>query len=189
MLAEAGVGMRDRASGDAARMGSALLCRGRSTWPTTEHLARDVPERSEDEARPVTGAVHAGSSRRDSFAGAAGGRAGLRPVAGTYGLATSKDWGNPAMSRSRAGDCPVRIRVSHPFGRRGGLHVVRQTEGRIEHGEVKGVNALNLNRAPKLDKVVRSADPSQSRRRQHVRHRQDEATGTHRGVKQHRAVH
>jgi len=53
-------------------MGSALLYRGRSTLPTTEQLARDVPERSEDEARPVTGAVHAGSSRRDSFAGAAG---------------------------------------------------------------------------------------------------------------------
>ena len=53
-------------------MGSVLLHRGRSTSPTTEQLARDVPERSEDEARPVTGAVHAGSSRRDSFAGAAG---------------------------------------------------------------------------------------------------------------------
>jgi hypothetical protein len=54
------VGIGDRASGEAARMGSALPCRGGSTSPTTEHLARDVPERSEDEARPVTGAAHAG---------------------------------------------------------------------------------------------------------------------------------
>jgi len=51
------LGWRDRA---AARMGSALPCRGRLTSPTTEHLARDVPERSEDEARPVTGVAHAG---------------------------------------------------------------------------------------------------------------------------------
>ena len=57
---EPGVGIGDRASGEAARMESAMPCRGRSTSPTTEQLARDVPERSEDEARPVTGAAHAG---------------------------------------------------------------------------------------------------------------------------------
>jgi hypothetical protein len=50
-------------------MGSALLHRERSTSPTTEQLARDVPERSEDEARPVTGAAHhrprSGAERRE----------------------------------------------------------------------------------------------------------------------------
>ena len=74
---------RDRASGVAARMGSALLHREHSTSPTTEQLARDVPERSEDEARPVTGAAHAGSSSRDSFAGAVGaGRMTARSAGG-----------------------------------------------------------------------------------------------------------
>ena len=39
---------------------SALRHQGRLTSPTREQLARDVPERSEDTARPVTGAAHAG---------------------------------------------------------------------------------------------------------------------------------
>ena len=32
----------------------------RWTSPTTQGMARDVPERSEEAARPVTGAAHAG---------------------------------------------------------------------------------------------------------------------------------
>jgi hypothetical protein len=105
-LCDSGGGGRrhgDRASRAAARMESASPHRGRSTSPTTEHLARDVPERSEDEARPVTGAAHAG--RRGP-----GGRTGVRPYVGTYGLATSKDW-KPAGSRFPSVGSPAALPV------------------------------------------------------------------------------
>jgi hypothetical protein len=128
---EAGVGIGDRASREAARSPDASPCRGRLTSPTTEQLARDVPERSEDVARPVTSAAHAGSSRRDSFAGAAGGlawaggrggivqtlepRASLPPMIGRLRGYVSNDWKNlPARlprlgSRERDLESPVRI--------------------------------------------------------------------------------
>jgi hypothetical protein len=89
-----------------AFLGSALPCRGRSTSPTTEQLARDVPERSEDEARPVTGAVHAGSNRRDSFAGAAGagdrgGSTGFFRALEALWLYLSRRWKTHAVSDGR----------------------------------------------------------------------------------------
>jgi len=54
-----------------------------------------VPERSEDEVRPVTGAMHAGSSRRDDVTnvkvGAAGGLPGSFTTARSAGGGSSND--------------------------------------------------------------------------------------------------